>query len=102
MSMRELPTSETTSLTNQIKLKTDINNYEHKTFKSTEEGSQEMLLNGLRQVYETNFCSEVQSGNYYLCHVIIAMLAQLYGSPEYKVTHIFRNYLKETMSIIIF
>jgi hypothetical protein len=61
MSLRELPTSETTSLTNQIKLNSDINNYEHKTFKITEEVSQEMLLIGLRQVYETNICSEVQS-----------------------------------------
>jgi hypothetical protein len=77
MSLRQLPTSESTSITNQIKLKSDINNYEHKTFKITEEGSQEMLLNGLRQVYETKVCSEVQSGNYYLCHVNIAMLAHL-------------------------
>jgi hypothetical protein len=61
MSLRELPTSETTSLTNKIKLNSDISNYEHETFKITEEGSQEMLLNGLRKVYETNFCSEVQS-----------------------------------------
>jgi hypothetical protein len=38
MSLRELPTSETTSLTNQIKLNSDINNYEHKTPKITEEG----------------------------------------------------------------
>jgi hypothetical protein len=60
MSLRELPTSETTSLTNQIKLNSDINNYEHKTFKITDEDSQEMLLNGLRQVYETNFCSGAQ------------------------------------------
>jgi hypothetical protein len=61
MSVRELPTSETTSLTNKINLNSDINNYEHESFKITEEGSQEMLLNGLRQVYERNFCSEVQS-----------------------------------------
>jgi hypothetical protein len=61
-----------------------------------------MLLNRLRQVYETKFCSEVQSGNYNLCHVNIAMLAHLYVSPEYKVTHIFRNYGKERMSTITF
>jgi hypothetical protein len=61
-----------------------------------------MLLNGLRQVYETNFCSGAQWGNYYLCHVNIAMLAHLYVSPEYKVTHIFRNYGREGMSLKIF
>jgi hypothetical protein len=61
MSLREMPTSETTSLTNKIKLNSYINNYEHESFKITEEGSHEMLLNGLRQVYERNFCSEVQS-----------------------------------------
>jgi hypothetical protein len=53
MSVRELPTSETTSLTNQIKWNSDINNYENKTFKITEEGSREILLKSLRQVYET-------------------------------------------------
>jgi hypothetical protein len=61
MSLRELPTSETTSLTNQIKLISDINNYEHTTFKITEESSQEMMLYGLRHFYKTKFCSEVQS-----------------------------------------
>jgi hypothetical protein len=61
-----------------------------------------MLLNDLRQLYETTFCSDVHSGNYYLCHVNIAMLAHLYVSPEYKVTHIFRNYGRERMSLIVF